>query len=201
MKSAATMKEIVLYGELAQRFGKRHRYAVKTAAEAIRALRANLKGFEQFMCSAHQNGMGFKLFVGGTKINDYPEIHNPAGRAPVIRLVPVIAGSKDGILGILLGVALVGAAVLAAPFTAGTSLAFIPSALGSLGIAMAIGGVSQLLSSPPEAKAFKEQKGSHFFSGPINTSIQGKAVPVGYGRLIIGSAVISAGIETYETPA
>jgi len=32
------------------------------------------------------------------------------------------------------------------------------------------------------------------FSGPVNTTAQGNPVPIGYGRLIVGSVVISAEI-------
>ncbi len=35
---------------------------------------------------------------------------------------------------------------------------------------------------------------SYTFNGPINTTAQGNPVPLGYGRMIVGSAVISAGI-------
>ncbi|HCW20974.1 MAG TPA: phage tail protein, partial [Achromobacter sp.] len=35
---------------------------------------------------------------------------------------------------------------------------------------------------------------SYNFNGPVNTSAQGIPVPVLYGRMIVGSAVISAGI-------
>jgi predicted phage tail protein len=192
------MKEIRLYGEAGQKFGRVHRFAVKTAAEALRALKANCAGFESYMCKAHERGVGFKMFVGASSIKDYPEIHYPAGRAQVIRLVPVFAGSKNGFLQILTGIILIAGAIVAAPFTAGSSLSFIPNALGALGASMIIGGVATLLTSPPDGP--QVDKSSFVFQGPVNTSLQGKAVPVGYGRLVVGSAVISAGIETYEVP-
>jgi predicted phage tail protein len=34
----------------------------------------------------------------------------------------------------------------------------------------------------------------------VNTTAQGHPVPVGYGRMIVGSAVISAGIDVDEIP-
>ncbi len=190
------MKEIRLYGELAEKFGKTHRFAVKSAAEALRALKANCRGFEAYMAGAHLRGTGFRVFVGTSRINEYEEIHHPAGKAKLIRLVPVVIGSKSGLFGILLGALLIGAALVAAPFTAGTSLSFIPQAVGMLGVSMVIGGVSQLLSSPPPGRDESLDRRSHLFNGPINTSLQGRAVPVIYGRMIVGSAVISAGIDT-----
>lgn len=195
------MKEIILYGELGERFGKRHRFAVKTAAEALRALKANLRGFEQYMCQAHTKGVGFRMFVGGSKVRDYIEVHNPAGAAKVIRLVPVITGSKSGFFSLLLGVVLIGAAIITGPIGLGVLPGFIASAAGSLGLSLVIGGISQLLASPPPGRDESLNRTSHLFNGPVNTTLQGKAVPVCYGRLIIGSAIISAGIQTYEAPA
>lgn len=191
------MKTVILYGELARRFGKYHRLAVKNAAEAIRALKANFKDFESFMCSAHQHGMGFRIFVGGESVRDYGEIHNPAGKSEVIRLVPVVMGAKSPFVKILIGAALIGAAIVLAPVTGGTSAMI----LGSLGASMVIGGVAQLLTSPPDLKLGSQgdQRTSYVFSGAENTAVQGKAVPVGYGRMIVGSCVISAGINTHET--
>lgn len=65
------------------------------------------------------------------------------------------------------------------------------------GIGIAAGGVIQMLS--PQTKALASQDGpnnkaSYSFNGPVNTSAQGNPVPVLYGEMIVGSAVISAGI-------
>jgi predicted phage tail protein len=43
-----------------------------------------------------------------------------------------------------------------------------------------------------------ENKPSFLFDGPVNTIAQGHPVPVGYGEMYVGSAVISAGIVTEE---
>lgn len=189
------MKTVILYGELAKRFGKYHRLSVKNAAEAIRALKANFKEFEAFMCSAHEKGLGFRVFVGGVSISEYSEIHNPVGASEVIRFVPVLMGAKDGFIKILIGAALITTAIV---FTGGTAALI----LGSLGASMVLGGVAQLLMKPPELKAgssASDQKTSYIFNGAENTAVQGKAVPVGYGRMIVGSCVVSAGISSHET--
>ena len=41
---------------------------------------------------------------------------------------------------------------------------------------------------------------SYIFNGPVNTMAQGHPVPIGYGEMIVGSAVISAGISVDESP-
>jgi predicted phage tail protein len=71
------------------------------------------------------------------------------------------------------------------------------------GIAMAIGGVVQMLTPLPKSPNQEDRpdnKPSYIFNGAVNTTAQGYPVPVGYGRMIVGSAVISAGITTDEVP-
>jgi len=71
-----------------------------------------------------------------------------------------------------------------------------------IGASLIISGVSQLLTPTPkyDTGSDEEQKQSYVFSGPVNTSAQGQAVPLGYGRMIIGSAVISMGLTVQELP-
>jgi hypothetical protein len=43
-----------------------------------------------------------------------------------------------------------------------------------------------------------ENQPSYAFNGPLNTQAQGNPVPVLYGELIVGSAVLSAGITAKD---
>lgn len=186
------MRTIILYGELASRFGKTHRLAVKNVAEAIRALRANFQGFEKYMCSAQENGIGFRVFVGGHGIGSVNEINDPSGLGEVIRIAPVVMGSS-AIAKIIVGAILVAASIFCPPL--GGLLGTLVTSAGMYGASLIIGGVSTLLAGPPKEK---EDNSSHIFSGPANRAVQGICVPLGYGRMIVGSAVVSAGIETYD---
>jgi len=70
-----------------------------------------------------------------------------------------------------------------------------------IGAALILGSLAQMLSeSPPGVGAGdgpqQDVNGqSYLFDGPENVSRAGGCVPIGYGRMIIGSTVISAGIE------
>ena len=85
-------------------------------------------------------------------------------------------------------------------------LSFTPFAAASpflyqIGAAMAIGGVIQMLS--PQAKGLGAQdspnnRPSYSFNGAVNTSVQGGCVGLLYGRMIVGSSVISAGIYSQD---
>ena len=189
------MKTVILHGELGKRFGRTHRFAANSVSEVIRALRANFKDFEEFMCGAHRSGMGFKVFVGANGLSKLDQLENPVSEKNVIRIAPAILGSGGPITRIFIGAVLIGAGALLAPFSAGLSTGLIAAGAG-----LALGGVASLLTSPPKMQADSQpdKKTSYIFSGPVNSTIQGGAVPVGYGRLIIGSVIISAGIETYE---
>lgn len=70
-----------------------------------------------------------------------------------------------------------------------------------LGVSMMLGGVVQAIS--PQQKSLSTKDGpdngaSYNYNGPVNTTAQGNVIPVGYGRLRVGSAVISAGIYTED---
>ena len=66
---------------------------------------------------------------------------------------------------------------------------------------MMLGGIVQALS--PQQKALSTSDGpdngtSYNFNGTVNTTAQGNIVPLGYGRMTVGSAVISAGLYTED---
>jgi len=57
------------------------------------------------------------------------------------------------------------------------------------------------LAGTPAAPGIAEKEAnrpSFLFSNVVNTTAQGHCVPVGYGRMRVGSAVISAGITTED---
>lgn len=199
--SCATLplREVRLYGELARRFGRLHRFAVANAAEAVRALMANYPEFERALLDV---APGYRVQVGRRRLSDADQLRDPSSATESIRIVPVVAGAKSALGQIVFGAALIAAAVFVPGLAAvnlfgGTTLATV---VGTIGISMVLGGVSQLLSPQPklDANSGEQQKPSYVFNGAVNTTAQGNPVPVGYGRLLIGSAVISAGIAAED---
>lgn len=181
------MKTIILLGELGKRYGRKHLLDVKSPAEAIRALCANFKDFAGFVSTSQERNVGYRVINVGESINA-DQLHHPAGRT--ITIAPVIAGAGGGgLVNIILGGTLIAASILLppGPWT---------QPLFTIGAAMALGGAAQLLSPVPkvDANSGEEIKQSYVFNGAVNTSSQGQPVPFGYGRMIVGSAVISAGI-------
>ena len=69
------------------------------------------------------------------------------------------------------------------------------TALIMAGIALLAAGVMNLLSKPPKPGAVGTSVGSYMFNGPQNTSEEGNPVPIGYGRLVVGSQLIAASYD------
>ena len=101
------LKKVTLYGELAEKYGKDWSLDVNSPGEAFKALSANNQGFRQFVAYSEERGVGYKVMVGKSYINDYSELGHPSGRQE-IKIIPVILGAKSKGLGmILLGVMII----------------------------------------------------------------------------------------------
>ena len=99
------------------------------------------------------------------------------------------------------GVAIIAGAIALSPLGFGllsTNAAWI---VGSVGASLLLGGVAQMLTKMPEMKigTEKEKKQSTAFSNLSNMTAQGKPMPLAYGRIRVGSLIISQGVETMDT--
>lgn len=202
------LREVRLYGALGRRFGRVFRLAVLTPTEAVRALCAVLPGFRAAFVP--DGRAAYHVFVGrGAERTAIAleQAGDPVGAAEPIRIVPVVEGAKrGGALQIVLGAALVLAAPYLGPalFNAGagihTALA-VQAGAATIGRTLILGGIVQVLS--PQRRVSAEQRADNlpsygYDSGPVNTTQQGLPVPLAFGRVVVGSAVISAGLATEE---
>lgn len=202
------MVTVLLLGELGRRFGRRHRLAIGSAAEAVRALSANFPAFERELVASGERGVGHRVLgyrvLSGRDALTLDSLHQPTGQQR-ITISPVISGAGGNGLGqILLGAAIIAVAWWNPMGWAAAGSFLSQATLYSVGSSMILGGVAQMIAPTPKASDPSERpenKPSYSFNGAVNTTAQGHPVPVGYGRLIVGSAVISAGIDVDEVPA
>lgn len=198
------VRNVRLYGKLGAKFGRSFRLAVSSPAEAMQALISQLPGLESFLVQSKDMGLGYAVFAGKRNLRE-DQLTYPVGRDD-IRIAPVILGSKNsGWLNVILGAVLIvaGVFVAAMEFTVmgGVTAGQIGGYMIGAGIAMMAGGVVQLLMPQPKMQKPKERAEdtpSYSFNGAVNTMAQGHPVPLLYGRLIVGSAVASAGIEAKD---
>jgi predicted phage tail protein len=194
------LRKIKLYGKLAKFVGHRILEAdVATAAEAVRFLVANWPELERHMADQH-----YRVSVGSYDLTA-GELQDPAGQQE-IKIVPVMAGA--GAVGrIIAGIALIAASIFipGGAVIFGTTFGKISLGVGLFGASLVLGGVAQLLTPTPKvptgADTQNDPRKSYSFSGIQNTSRQGTPVPIVYGETIVGSVVISAGIDTVQVQA
>lgn len=194
------LRTIRLYGRLGAKFGRVHRLAVENAAEAVRALGALYAEFDGYLIQSKDRGEGYAVFYGKENLAT-EDLHNPSGKQD-IRIAPILLGSKNGgWMNIIVGAVIIAASFVIDYFTGGAFGAATNYSSYIMGAAMVLGGVVQLLVPVPKGSSSKDRpdnQASYSFNGPINTQAQGNPVQVLYGKLHIGSAVLSAGINAED---
>lgn len=187
--------EIRLHGHLGARFGRVHHLAVDSAAEAVRALGSQCKGFLEAL--RDWAGPGYRVRVGeGERATwrDEHTLHLGLGRAQRMDIVPVIHGRKRNGWGqIILGAVITVVGYFTAAYDGGATMSF--------GISMMLGGAIALLTPMPKGSGSKAaQEASQQLNGPPNVISAGGPVPLIIGRMLVGSVTISAGLSTDAVP-
>lgn len=135
-------------------------------------------------------------------------------------IVPIIKGAggggnnnTKGVLALVLGVLLIATGIGAAGGTtllgvtaAETTVATVSGALIGAGIGLAVTGITLLMMSPPKFDDFRKiqedgSKPNYLFDGPSNILGEGGPVPIGYGKMKIGSQTVEVSINNVELDA
>ena len=206
--------EVKLLGELGRKFGRKFRFMASSPRDVMSALCNQLEGFKEYMTSAHEKGVGFRLVNDNDEGMDYENLIMPCNR---LIIAPIVTGG--GSVGrILLGVALValsfvsfgagafaGFTTAAAAKAAGTAAGF---SLGSgilfnLGLGLVLTGVASLLTPQQQlaTPSDAERRDSFLFDRATELTTQGQPIPLLYGRFLAASPlIISSSISTQQVP-
>ena len=216
------MQQVIrLLGDLGERYGAEHVYQnLRTPADAIKLLCINYPEFQNELLSAHEKGIGYRVLQADVDLT-LNDLRLPIGQNDLI-LAPVVSGADDNpFVQAIVGVALIGAAF----FTGGATIGLlglakpiaVSSVLGTIGATMVLGSVTQMLSPQPEfAEGGFSTRGefqatrpesvnrgadgqqSYAYLGAQNTVGVGATIPVAYGKVLIGSHVISADVDVAD---
>ncbi|WP_375581512.1 tail assembly protein [Acinetobacter baumannii] len=209
------LKTIKLYGVLGKKFGREYKLDVANTREAMRALSVQIAGFEQYMLTAHKQGLAFAIFLRSKNASKKRGKKRPAiydhetkrlitgdnigeeqldmnTEADTIHIVPRVmgAGGNNGILQLVLG-----AILIAASFIPGIGQAAQVALIGA-GAGMAMGGVASMLMPKIDNTQDQNQDGNRAnkgFGGAVTTVAQGNPVPILYGQREVGGFIVSAG--------
>lgn len=174
-----------------------------TVRSAILLIAAQLPEFRRTLADGEwhviRDGMPISLdtidLPAGGRIDVVPAIHGESG------------GNTATYAMIGVGVILIGAslfvpgstALVAAGYSAGfaTAAGAAATVAFSIGLSLALTGVSQLL-SPDPGEQDTGSGGSTLMGGQVNTTSSDAVVPWAFGRVLVGSVVTSAGYSTVQ---
>ena len=185
-------------GELGRKLGREYRSLVRNPRDVISALSRQVDGFKEYLCTAHENNVGFKLVTKAPEGIDYEHVTMGCDR---LVIAPMIAGSGGATGKILLGVALVGlsfvsfgagtvAAGMGAAF-AGGSAGIVSTAMFGIGLSMIASGIGAMLT--PQVKTpsgDSSKKESFMFDRSAELTTQGFPVPLVYGEYLAGAPLV-----------
>jgi hypothetical protein len=195
------MTNIYLKGKLATIFGKQFKIKIRSTLDAFKALDSQRENFLKTFLDFHKKGYNYQLVVDGEYIKSKEEMQEKRN-IKNIYIVPIIVGS-----GPIPG-------MVAASITANAIAQVIIQTIIQVAINVAISlAVSYLVASmqksaaPP--KSFATTGGavgavsgsarSYVFANKGNLLSQGSSLPIGYGRMEIGTRTINATLKSYPT--
>ena len=191
--------KIRLHGKLKKIYGSEFQFVnIKKPADAIYALEVAQPGIKKDIMEGSKNGLVYEMIVNDSETIECNKFSQNKSEIKTIDIAPAVVGKKD-LFEIILGIALVIGSFFVGPILG----AFMFSA----GIGLIVTGIEYLNTTIPETEPdisndsfinTQVRNNSYAFTNPVNTSAQGTPVPVGYGRLRIGSKVIGTSLVNYN---
>lgn len=210
------MQTVHLKGELGERFGEKWSMNVNKVQDIFRLIECQRQGFRSYMQNCIENDINFTI-QRGEEFIDETELLLSLGKEDII-VTPIPAGSK-GKAGKIIGAVLLlmgGYHLLTAQTTtmasgggyfadgtfirtAGTASTYGTAGkvagytLMALGTSLGLRTLAEMMM--PDAAEGEDD--SHLFSGPLNTTVQGGAVPILYGEMQVGGHLINASYSSF----
>lgn len=190
------LRNIKLFGELGDKYGKQFKLDVQSVGEALHAINILKPGFlKDIKKDEHYN-----VVVGDLKDENCLDEQTIQMKHKMgdIWIMPEIIGRKSGVFQTILGAVLIVVGAVMSVYGMGMGAPLI-----KMGIAMMISGVAMMLCPVPGAPDYAgrekpDERPSFLFDGPVNTNEQGGAIPIVYGRMLIGSTIISTAMDVED---
>lgn len=191
------MTKVHVYGLLGKEFGSEFDFSLSSLKDVVAAIDANCEGFVKRIAELAKEGAHYTLIADDQVIGSVDDF---VGKRKIkeVFFIPTIFGA--GAIGAIVG----GAALLVGAYgAAAAGYAFLASVLVAVAFAAISYGVTSLLAKPPSSNipgatgTTNATSKSFLFGNRENITAQGNPVPLGYGRLRIGSAVIQHSIKNY----
>ena len=201
------MQTVYLKGELGERFGEKWTMNVNRVSDIFKLIECQREGYRPYMQECIENGVDFAVQRGEDYI-DESELMLSVGTED-ITITPIPAGSKSKVAKLITAALMIytgyiyvkGAGTAATTAGAGGGAVTAAKVAGwtmiTLGTSLGLRTLGEMMM--PDGSMDQEDD-SHLFSGPQNTMIQGGAVPVLYGEMIVGGANINTSYTAHMNP-
>lgn len=198
------MTIINLHGILAYEFGKAFTMYIEKPKQAIDAIDANKTSFKKRILELSEQGIHYTILIDGENVSEAHQLEIKK-EITVVDITPVICGQGftalittiAGALGTTGTAGAIGAALVTAGGTATALTTFIGGALNMIAVTL----IQQALApsnKPQRTEArISGAKESFLISSKGNLAQQGIPVPVGYGRLRVGTSIIQTTVKSY----
>jgi predicted phage tail protein len=198
------MTIINLHGILAYEFGKAFTMYIEKPKQAIDAIDANKTSFKKRILELSEQGIHYTILIDGENVSEAHQLEIKK-EITVVDITPVICGQGftalittiAGALGTTGVAGAVGTALVTAGGTATALASFIGGALNMIALTV----IQQALApsnKPQRTEArISGVKESFLISSKGNLAQQGIPVPVGYGRLRVGTSIIQTTVKSY----
>jgi predicted phage tail protein len=164
------MTTIRLHGILAQKYGKVFKMNIDKPKDVIRAIDVNREGFRKTVVDLQKQGFSYELIVNKERLSKKSFLNKKHPKE--IDFVPFIVGAGPAV-----------------------------PILKAIGLALASAAIQYALTDPGtidggETTIGSDSKSLLFSSSIINLTAQGSPLPIGYGRLKVGSSVIQSSMKS-----
>lgn len=199
-------KTIILQGRMGELFGETHKLNVNSIQEAMHALDCLKGGVKRYLMECQDLGIPFTV-QRGSEVKEYAEneelfldnqdMLNFEFEDDAYIITPLPAGSgkaSDFFKKIVVAIFLIWVGITFGPGGAselGKWGARIAQGLGYIGASLAVDAITDLMIPDPDRNS--EGAKASLFNGPVNTTKPGIPIPLAYGEVEAGGAVINFG--------
>ena len=184
-------RNIYLKGRMGKLFGEHHRLNCKTVQEAMHAIDTMKGGVRQYLMDCTENNVKFTVQKGEEFLTNQTAGIELAKDDIIITPVPSGA-AKDGMKELIIGVLLI---IIGLSMGDPGTMSKGAQMLVTVGTQLALNGIVKLMTDEPESL---DEQESTLFNGPINNTKSGIPVPLAYGRMEVGGAVVNFGFTDYR---
>ena len=183
------MTNVYLAGRMGKLVGKSFKFNTRTLRETLEAIEANTNKLKSYLLKSGKRKLA--IFIDGKELDSSMGLQTNV-KGKTVRIIPLLMGGFV-VTGKIIAAALIKSATAV---TLKKVVAFVVSTIlfAAFSFGMSLLMAKLMAEDDPE----QQNTTSFVFGPPENIASQGGPIPVGYGRMIVGSRTISIKTLDYD---